>query len=231
MELIKIREENGQQLVSGRELHVFLEVKSKYADWIKNRIRKYEFLEGNDFFTLSKILENGGREFDHALTIEMAKELSMVENNDKGKEARKYFIKCERKLKSINDPYKNLSQELRAVIAIDGKIQKLEHDFKDFKENLPLLNIDCKEIQASVRKKGIEVLGGYKSAAYNNNSLRSRVYQDIQSQIKREFNVNRYEAIKNKYVAKALEIIGSYRAPFALADEITICNNQETFNI
>ena len=100
--LIKITtNEEGKQLVSARELHEFLEVKSKYADWIKNRIKKYEFVENVDYITVSKILENGGRENDHAITTEIAKELSMVENNDKGSEARKYFIKCE---KAWNSP-------------------------------------------------------------------------------------------------------------------------------
>ena len=80
-----------------------------------------------------------------------------------------------------------------------------------------------------LRKKGIEVLGGYRSAAYNNKSLRSRTYQDIQYQIKREFGVNRYEAIKSRQVDKAIEIIRDYKAPYALADEITIENNQVGF--
>ena len=100
--LIKITtNEEGKQLVSARELHEFLKVKSKYADWIKNRIKKYEFIENVDYITVSKILENGGRENDHAITTEIAKELSMVENNDKGSEARKYFIQVE---KAWNSP-------------------------------------------------------------------------------------------------------------------------------
>lgn len=231
MELIKIREENGKQLVSGRELHEFLEVKSKYADWIKNRIKKYEFTELNDFITVSKTLENGGREYEHALTIEMAKELSMVENNEKGREARKYFIFCERKLKQLNDPYKNLSPELRAIISIDAKIQEIEEEFNDFKGDMPLFNVDCKELQAAVKKRGIEVLGGYRSTAYCNNSLRSRTYKDIQFHIKREFGVSRYEAIKRKHLSKAIKIVKNYKTPFILEDEITMCNNQSQFNI
>lgn len=77
-ELIKITEKDGKQLISARELHEFLEVKSKYADWIKNRIKKYEFVESIDYTTVSKILENGGKEYDHAITTGMAKELSML---------------------------------------------------------------------------------------------------------------------------------------------------------
>lgn len=85
--------------VSARSLHEFLEVKSKFIDWIKNRINKYDFIENQDFISISKNLENGGREIDYALTIDTAKELSMVEGNEKGKQARKYFIECEKQVK------------------------------------------------------------------------------------------------------------------------------------
>ena len=74
-ELIKITEENGQRAVSARELHLFLEVQSKFADWIKNRINEYGFVEEQDYITLSKNLENGGRFIEYALTLDMAKEL------------------------------------------------------------------------------------------------------------------------------------------------------------
>ena len=103
-ELIKITEKKGQQLVSARELHEFLEVNSRFNDWIGNRIRKYEFEEGNDYTKILVQCIRGQNEYDYAITIDMAKELSMVENNEKGKKARKYFIQCEKKLKGINQP-------------------------------------------------------------------------------------------------------------------------------
>ena len=81
-ELIKITtNDEGKQLVSARELHEGLGVKSKFADWIKNRINKYGFEENEDYTTLSKNLENGGKETDYIITTDMAKELCMVENN------------------------------------------------------------------------------------------------------------------------------------------------------
>jgi len=98
MELIKIYKGN---VVSARELHTFLQVKSRFADWIRNRINKYDFKEGEAF---SKILEKGtgGRgSHDYILTITMAKELCMVENNDLGKRARRYFIDCEKALQEL----------------------------------------------------------------------------------------------------------------------------------
>lgn len=105
MDLIKIEQRDGRETVNARDLHIFLEVQSKFADWIKNRIEKYEFLENIDFVTASKTLEPGignrGASIDYFLSLDMAKELSMVENNEKGKEARKYFIEVEKRSRAI----------------------------------------------------------------------------------------------------------------------------------
>ena len=130
-ELIKITtNEQGSGVVSARDLHEFLEVKSKFADWIKNRIAKYDFSEGVDYTELegfSKNLEKGGRpEFDYALTLDMAKELSMVERNEKGKQARQYFIECEKKLaaKQYIEPAVQLSRKELALLVIQAEEEK-----------------------------------------------------------------------------------------------------------
>ncbi|WP_039760467.1 antA/AntB antirepressor family protein, partial [Bartonella queenslandensis] len=105
--LIKISEQTiGQeavQTVNARELHVFLEVKRDFSNWIKDRINKYSFLKNQDYIVLANFGENlqGGRPSkEYHLTLDMAKELSMVERNEKGRQARRYFIECEKKLKS-----------------------------------------------------------------------------------------------------------------------------------
>ena len=67
--------------VNARDLHAFLKVKSRFADWIKNRIRDFGFEENQDFVTVSKFLETGGRQIEYFLSLNMAKELSMVERN------------------------------------------------------------------------------------------------------------------------------------------------------
>jgi len=82
--------------VNARELHSFLGVKSRYNDWFANRVEQYGFTENQDFVTLTINLVSGGKQADHHLTIDMAKELSMVERNEKGKQARQYFIECEK---------------------------------------------------------------------------------------------------------------------------------------
>lgn len=116
-ELIKIAtNEKQESLVSARELHEFLEVKSRFNDWIKNRILKYEFLEGCDYTKILVQCIRGQNEYDFIITLDMAKELSMVENNDKGKEARRYFIQCEKKLKEISNSTKALPQDYLSAL-------------------------------------------------------------------------------------------------------------------
>lgn len=166
---------------------------------------------------------------DHAISIDMAKEISMIQRTEKGKIARQYFINCEKKLKSVKKlspmelmelQFKVLKEQKEKITQVENKVDKLEED-------MPLFQIDCKEIQALVRKKGIEALGGYRSIAYNDNSLRGKVYSDIQQQIRREFGVVRYEAIKTSQLEMAKEIIINYKAPLVLENEIKLLNGQE----
>lgn len=87
---------------NARELHAYLEVKRFFANWIKGRIAKYGFAEGVDYTTevIAKSGKNptGGRpELEYHLTLDMAKELAMVENNPMGRQVRRYFIECERR--------------------------------------------------------------------------------------------------------------------------------------
>ncbi len=104
-DLIKIEERDGKQTVNARDLHEFLEVGRDFTSWIKQRVKKYGFVEDQDFtIVFTKSGENlGGRpSSEYHISLDMAKELSMVENNDKGREARKYFIDVENKLRNVN---------------------------------------------------------------------------------------------------------------------------------
>ena len=102
-ELIPIKEKDGKQAVSARELHSFLGVKRDFSTWIKDRIDKYDLVENQDYEVFTNFGENpyGGRPLvEYALTIDAAKELSMVEGNEKGKIARRYFIEVEKKYRN-----------------------------------------------------------------------------------------------------------------------------------
>ena len=104
--------ENGEVRISGRQLHMFLEVQTPYAKWF-DRMTEYGFTEGTDFWTnLSKTSsELGGRPAtDHLMTLSMAKELAMLQRTEKGKEARRYFIHIE---EEWNTPERVMARALR----------------------------------------------------------------------------------------------------------------------
>ena len=226
------RNEDGELVVTSRQ--VAEDFRKEHND-TKKRIRELIRDMGeisHNYFILSEYKDSLNRtQEEYLLTRDGFSLLAMGFTGARALEWKLKYIEAFNKMEqAIKNPFAHLSKELQAIIAIDTKVQKIEEDFNTFKSNLPLLNVDCKELQAEVRKKGIEVLGGYRSAAYNNKSLRSRTYQDIQYQIKREFGVNRYEAIKSRQVDKAIEIIRDYKVPYVLADEITMINNQVCFN-
>ena len=77
-----------------------------------------------------------------------------------------------------------------------------------------------------VKSIATKSLGGYKSPAYNDKSLRSKIYSDIQQQLRREFGVRKYKYIKRNQLSKAKDILTNYSAPTVLIEEIEIVNNQ-----
>ena len=84
------------QLCSARELHTFLEIQTRYNDWIKNRINEYGFIQDEDYFVITE-RTNGRPRKEYHITLDMGKELGMVERNERGRQIRKYFIECERR--------------------------------------------------------------------------------------------------------------------------------------
>ena len=97
-ELIKITEQKGIQLVDARELHRKLKVQTKFTNWFPRRVEEYKFDEGKDYFTENQLLPKNGQKVFHRprteyfLTIDMAKEIAMVERTEVGKMIRNYFI-------------------------------------------------------------------------------------------------------------------------------------------
>ena len=90
--------------VNARDLHSFLESKQDFSTWIKNRIEKYDFIENQDFCSFHKKMEReigGTVRIEYAVSLDMAKELSMVENNEQGRLARRYFIECSNKADKV----------------------------------------------------------------------------------------------------------------------------------
>ena len=138
-ELIKIQQHNGDSAVSARELHLFLEVDTRFKDWI-SRMFEYGFDSGKDYEEVLLKNENnskGGRpSVDYALTLDCAKEIAMLQRTAKGKLARQYFIDVEKKLKAIVKPMspleimemsiRQLREQDTRVTAIEEKVHEIE---------------------------------------------------------------------------------------------------------
>ena len=105
--------------------------------------------------------------------------------------------------------------------------KRKDRALKDIEEEYPLLPPEADDISKAVRKKGVEVMGGKKSGAYNNKDLRTRVYRDIYGEIKRQYGLEdvsgrqlSYKKLKRKYFKGALGIVAEYVLPIALANEV-----------
>ncbi len=123
-ELIPIHNNDGQHAILARDLYKFLGVKTAFAHWCK-RMFEYGFIESQDF--MSKMTESsGGRpETDYILTMDTAKEIAMLQRSAKGKQARQYFIECEKKLKE-QQPVKQLSRKDLLQMALEAE-NEAEH--------------------------------------------------------------------------------------------------------
>ena len=145
-ELIKVEVKNGEQLVSGRELHKFLEIGTEYMKWF-SRMTNYGFIENVDFIVIVKNDEDdtafGGirKSTDHLIKLNMAKEISMLQRNEKGKEARTYFIKCE---EAWNSPEMILARanqiQSRMIEDYAKKIEVLENKIQEDKPKVEFYN-------------------------------------------------------------------------------------------
>lgn len=125
-------------------------------------------------------------------------------------------------------PMELLKLQYEALEEQGQKIEEVKEDLKDFKDDIPLFTIECEEISKAVQRVGTKLLGGHGSNVYKNRSIRAKVYSDIYRQLKREFGVNSYKAIKRKYLSEALEIVEKYNLTIALKEQIDMIYNQLT---
>ena len=244
-------DENG--MTTARRLFEFLGMrKNNYSRWFKNNLVENEFAEENvDYFPFRTNEEclNGRSSHernekyqpnpspDAKLTASFAKKLSMMSKSERGEEARRYFVKVEDGMKEMAVRFQNMSPELRAVLVVDQRVTQIEEkadtlrqEFETFKNDMPILGVEESVITTAVKHKGVECLGGKESRAYKDKSIRGRVFQDIYRELKRQFGVSTYKAIKRNQSDLAVQIIHGYRIPLALESQIEECNAQTGFD-
>lgn len=137
-----------------------------------------------------------------------------------------YFEKGYRKPMTIAEQIQLLAQ---GNVELEEKIEAVNDDLQEFKRDMPLLALECQKITKAKNQKVVPMLGGKDAPAYKDNSLRQLVYSDIDAQLRREFGVNTYKAIKRNQCDVAIKIINEYELPLYLKERIDTENAQESF--
>lgn len=226
-------DENGY--TTARALYEFLSgEKSNFSRWAKKNIENNEYFEENVDWWGFVTVTNGNECRDYRLTTDFAKHLSMESHSAKGKIARQYFLKVEEKLKeavrrtvpmTIPEQIQLLAQ---GTVELNQRVDALDEKLERFELDLPVLPIEADRITEAVKHKGTAVLGGKDSNAYADRSIRQKVYSNIHSNLRYQFQVKSYKSIKRNQVDKAIDIIGRYEPPVFLQNEIDSENAQQT---
>lgn len=196
---------NGAKInsVNAREIHEFLEVKTKFADWIKRAIEKYDFIENQDFTILKN--GNGSNAFiDYIVTLEMGKELAMLENNPKGKEIRKEFIDFELKGKTLINQQ---SQEIQILQGMLNTISKMDNRVTELEQTRRLENWQELALQYSKNKKVYSI--AEKHDFMNDKEMIRKLHSRVWKCLKKRFNVPRYNEIPSIYFNEAKDTINN----------------------
>ena len=136
------------------------------------------------------------------------------------------FHEMEDQIRTPKSPMELLEMEFAALKQVDSKVDALNRDLQDFKETLPLLPADADDVKAEVSRRVIDCLGGKNSNAYHDSSIRGKVYSDVYRELKRQFEVSKYNCIQRNQKSIAIEIVRDYEPPYMLAEEIKDSNAQ-----
>lgn len=124
-------------------------------------------------------------------------------------------------------PLEQLQLQAQAILQVNEKVDTVKRELEDFKYDLPLLGVEMDKITNAVRTKGTKILGGKSSNAYKDNSLRAKVYKDIHGEIRRQFGVTTYKAIKRNQCETAIDLVNDYKPPIYLEELISSENAQQ----
>lgn len=193
---------NGAEVinsVNAREIHNYLGVKTRFNDWINRAIEKYDFIENIDY----SILSNGNSK-DFVVTLDMAKELAMLENNPKGKETRKYFIEFEKQGKSLINQQ---SQEIQLLQGMLNTISKMDNRVTELEQTRRLENWQELALIEAKNKKVYSI--AEKHDISNDKEMIRKLHSRVWKCLKKRFNVPRYNEIPAIYFNEAKTTINN----------------------
>ncbi|WP_341784670.1 ORF6C domain-containing protein [Lactococcus garvieae] len=231
-QLINITQnENNDSVVSGRELHDFLEVSERYSTWFE-RMVKYGFEENVDFVGCKVFNTLAKQELqDHALKLDMAKEISMIQRTAKGKEARQYFIQVEKEYKQQQQVPLTLDQQIAAIATGYGSVKEelveVKDQVADLTNRFGLPSNKAKVLQKKVATKVYMFTGGKASNAHK--KIGSKVFREFYKDLNNRFDVVKYSDIPLSRYDEALEYLEMWQPAFNTTLEIRSLNSQTSF--
>jgi anti-repressor protein len=195
---------NGIEInsINAREIHEYLKIKTPFSMWIKRAIEKYDFLENEDF-TTHKFVNGKATQTDYIVSFDMAKELCIVEPNEKGKETRKYFISVEKQYQQQIKPL-TINEQI-ALIAqghqeVEQRLTQIEHKIEN---DITLTSAQKFHLKEIVTKKVFEIKNNHNL----DDSFTKKNYQRIWKKLKNHFIVSSYMEIPKSKFDEAVGIV------------------------
>nr|WP_251824479.1 antA/AntB antirepressor family protein [Campylobacter jejuni] len=190
--------------VNAREIYKIINSEQEFANWIKNRISHYNFIENQDYI-IELVYTKGRPRKEYYVTLDMAKELCMIENNEKGRQARRYFIECEKRLKNLEAEqmqklafrqslgYK--SQLAQQKEKYENKIKALKYDL-EHKNELSFKRKLSKEELLELRKilardYGILCIKEWEMSLVAEKIGKDTVFEAVLNKLEKELNIGK----------------------------------------
>ena len=203
-ELVPVYETSaGEKVVYGSELHKVLDVKSRYREWIERRLSDIDAVENEDFEAAEFSAPSGQTKKDHIVKLDTAKEMAMLERNEKGKQVRRYFIQVEKKYKGAKSSLADLSPQLQLLINMemkqkehDQKLEELDNKVDSIKEVVALRPNSWRKESSNIINKIAQKLGGYEHIKL----IREESYRSLEERMHVALNIR----LANKKKTNAL---------------------------
>lgn len=216
-DLIPLRHNNQ---ILARDLHFFIDAKRQFANWINERIENYDFIENQDY-VIELIYTKGRPRKEYYITLDMAKELCMVENNEKGRQARRYFIECEKRLKNLEQEkmqklafhqslgYK--SQLKQQKEKYENEIKALKYDLEHKKELSFKRKLSEKELlelrKILAKDYGILCMKEWEMSLVAEKIGKNLVFETVLNKLEKELNYwKNYDEFEEKWRKKIKEL-------------------------
>lgn len=226
---INVKEFNNQRVVTFKDVDMVHE-RAEGTSRRNFNTNKVRLIKGEDFFVRNS--SEAKKEFgitapNGLVLLTESGYLMLVKSftDDLAWQVQRQLVKSYFRKKSMTT-LEQIQLLAQGNVELEKKVDAVDKDLQDFKQDMPILGVEEGKITSAVRRKGVECLGGKDSEAYKDNSIRGKVYADIYGQLKREFGVDTYKAIKRSQCDEAVKTINSYQLPYVLQETINDCNAQ-----